>query len=149
MRGPLAPAGVPITRSPAQVFDDLVLDAVEQLEPRWGPELEKMDFAVEIVPELRGSSISAQGGESGTSVRGEEDGPDSVLDDHGVPLARIIPAGESPTGQPTIVLYRRPLESRSFDEEDLGDLVFEVVVDRIATLLGRDPDEIDPPPTGD
>jgi predicted Zn-dependent protease with MMP-like domain len=42
------------------------------------------------------------------------------------------------------VLYRRPLEIRARDRSDLADLVHEVVVDQVAVLLGRDPEDIDP-----
>jgi predicted Zn-dependent protease with MMP-like domain len=43
------------------------------------------------------------------------------------------------------VVYRRPLEARALDREDLGDLVRDVVVEQVAHLLGKDPDEVDPP----
>ena len=43
-----------------------------------------------------------------------------------------------------IVVYRRPLEIRAADRDDLADLVRDVVVDQVAVLLGRDPEEIDP-----
>jgi hypothetical protein len=35
LRGRLVPDGVPLARSRAEQFDDLVLDAVEDLERRW------------------------------------------------------------------------------------------------------------------
>ena len=34
--------------------------------------------------------------------------------------------------------------SRAHDREDLAELVRDVVVDQVAVLLGRDPEEIDP-----
>ena len=134
LRGPLVPAEVPLARSRAEQFDDLVLDAVEDLERRWERELAGVEFAVEDVPWV------------------EQTDPDEalldsdVLDDAGVPLARLLPARRE-QGQdvpPRIVVYRRPLELRAHDREDLADLVRDVVVDQIATLLGRDPEEIDP-----
>ena len=42
------------------------------------------------------------------------------------------------------MVYRRPLEIRAHDRDDLADLVRDVVVDQVAVLLGRDPEEIDP-----
>ncbi|HUR50985.1 MAG TPA: metallopeptidase family protein, partial [Mycobacteriales bacterium] len=60
-----------------------------------------------------------------------------------VPLART--AGRD-AGAAVLVLYRRPIELRAEDEEDLRDLVAEVVVDAVADLLGLDPDEVDPLP---
>ena len=68
-----------------------------------------------------------------------------MLDDHGVPLSRLYRTGVAGISGPTVVLYRRPLESRAVRGEDLADLVHEVVVEQLARLLGREPDEIDPP----
>src|SRR3712207_8198549 len=50
LRGRLVPAEVPLARSRAEQFDDLVLDAVEDLERRWERELAGVEFAVEDVP---------------------------------------------------------------------------------------------------
>ena len=50
LRGRLVPADVPLARSRAEQFDDLVLDAVEDLERRWERELAGVEFAVEDVP---------------------------------------------------------------------------------------------------
>jgi predicted Zn-dependent protease with MMP-like domain len=129
------PAGVPLARSRAQQFDDLVLDAVEHLERRWAKELEPIEFAVEDVP-----LVPANGAEP------EYDG--DVVEDDTIPLARLLPAAHDADGRPTpprIVVYRRPLEVRSLDRIDLADLVHEVVVEQVAHLLGLDPDEVDPP----
>ena len=43
-----------------------------------------------------------------------------------------------------IVVYRRPLETRALDQDDLADLVHDVVVEQVAHLLGRSPDDVDP-----
>ncbi|MGB9377324.1 MAG: metallopeptidase family protein [Mycobacteriales bacterium] len=129
MRGQLVPANLPLARSRAQQFDDLVLDAVEEMEHRWEPDLEGVEFAVEDVPPEVPAFDS------------------DVLEDGQVPLARLLPAGELLRGTPPrIVLYRRPLEARALDPDDLADLVHDVVVEQIARLLGKDVDEIDPPP---
>ena len=128
LRGRLVPPGIPLYRSRAQQFDDLVLDAVARLEPRWETELSAVEFAVQEVPD-------------------EED----MADDPGeVPLARAIP-GSPDAGDPArpasaarIVLYRRPLLERADDEDELGELVFDVVVEEFAQLLGLDPETIDP-----
>jgi predicted Zn-dependent protease with MMP-like domain len=126
MRGVLVPSSSPLARSRAEQFDDLVLDAVEHLERRWRAELEQVEFAVEDVPpELPEYDTD-------------------VLEDGTVPLARLLPAEAATQRPPRIVLYRRPLEARSLDREDLGDLVHEVVVEQLANLLGIDPDEVDP-----
>ena len=115
-RGPLAPPQVPIARTRAEQFDDLVLDAVEEIEERWAAELRGVEFAVEDVPPL--------------------ESPD------GVPLGRIEPRGRSTPAR--IVLYRRPIELRATDRVDLADLVHDLVVEHVADLLEVDPDVIDP-----
>lgn len=120
LRGPLVPRGVPAWRTRAERFDDFVLDAVERLERRWRQQLEGVEFAVEDVPPS-----------------------DPAPWEHGeVPLGRFFPAqGQLP---PRIVVYRRPVESRTGDETDLAALVHEVVVEQIAHLLGLAPEQVDP-----
>ncbi len=136
LRGRLVPPSVPLARSRAQQFDDLVLDAVEHLEGRWAAQLESVEFAVEDVPEV-------PEGPAETVVYGTD-----VIEDGAVPLARLLPAGRDTQGAPTpprIVLYRRPIEVRSLDRIDLADLVHDVVVEQVANLLGLDPDDVDAP----
>ena len=76
---------MPLYRSRAQRFDDLVLEAVAQLEPRWEAELSSVEFAVEEIPPA--------------------DLPDD--DPEPVPLARLDPgsaaagdSGAAPPGRP-------------------------------------------------
>ena len=122
------PPGVPSYRSRAQQFDDMVLDAVARLEPRWEAELEGVEFAVQEVPEA-----------------------DELVDDSvPLPLSRMVP-GTPNTGNPAlpatpgrIVVYRRPLMARSETDAELSDLVFDVVVEEFAGFLGLDPDSVDP-----
>jgi predicted Zn-dependent protease with MMP-like domain len=115
------PRSVPLARTKAEVFDDLVLDAVEHLDDRWGTQLAEVEFAVEDVPPLPG--------------RGAADRPV-------VPLARVFP----PAGRRAarVVIYRRPLEARAGDRDELGDIVHDIVVEQIAELLGLEPETIDP-----
>lgn len=120
IRGPLLPATLPAHRTRAERFDDLVLDSVERLEQRWGRYLDGVEFAVEDVPPSNPAPW-----ESG-----------------GVPLGRSFPA--QPGLPPRIVVYRRPVESRAGDADELADLVHEVVVEQVAHHLGRSPDEVDP-----
>jgi predicted Zn-dependent protease with MMP-like domain len=42
------------------------------------------------------------------------------------------------------VVYRRPLVARADGDDDLGELVFEVVVEEFARLLGMNPEDVDP-----
>ncbi|MEU8192309.1 metallopeptidase family protein [Microbispora amethystogenes] len=125
MRGPLAPSHVPIAKSRGERFDDLVLDAVDRLKPRWGAQLATVEFAVEEVPPA------------------DElvDGPARMSSDP-IPLGRAeSAAGDDPA---TVVLYRRPLEARARDRDTLGTLVLDVVVEQVASLLGLTPETIDP-----
>jgi hypothetical protein len=65
-----------------------------------------------------------------------------------VALGRLLRTGLVDAGgssAPTIVIYRRPVEARAGDGEDRADLIFLVVAELVAELLGRDIDEIDPP----
>ncbi len=133
LRGPLAPAGSPLYRSRAERFDELVLQAVAQLEPRWEAELAGVEFAVEEVPAVDPPAID---------LLSEEPDP--------VPLARLDPAWSEP-GDPArparparIVLYRRPLLARADGEDELGELVLDVVIEELAKLLDLDPQVIDP-----
>ncbi len=134
LRGRLVPPGIPVSRSRAEQFDDLVLDAVEDLERRWERELAGVEFAVEDVPWVDHGSPD--------EVVLDAD----VLDDGSVPLARVLPGHREGSTEhpPRIIVYRRPLEIRAHDRDDLADLVRDVVVDQVAVLLGRDPEEIDP-----
>lgn len=133
LRGPLTPAGSPLQRSRAERFDDLVLQAVAQLEQRWESELAGVEFAVEEVPAV------------------DEPALELLTDDlDPVPLARLDPAWPDvgdparPARPARIVLYRRPLLARADGEDELGELVLDVVVEEFARLLGLDPQAIDP-----
>jgi predicted Zn-dependent protease with MMP-like domain len=101
-----------------------VLEAVARLEPRWETELSDVEFAVQEVP--------------------DDDGGD------GVPLARIVRGSPdtsdpgNPAAGPRIVLFRRPLMARAEDEDELSELIFDVVVEEVAEILGVDPEVIDP-----
>jgi hypothetical protein len=128
LRGTLAPAQVPVSRTRSEIFDDLVLDAVEELEAHWAAELAGVEFAVEDVP---------------------PDEPDGALSsevvlDRGVVLGRLFRTGRPDLPGPAVVVFRRPVEARAGDGEDRGDLVFMVVAELVADLIGRDLDEIDP-----
>ncbi len=125
------PPTVPLYRSRSQQFDDLVLEAVARLEPRWEAELSDVEFAVQEVPDAEFLS-------------------DADMEAGGVPLARIVRGSTDtsdaahPASGPRIVLFRRPLLARAEDEEELSELVFDVVVEEFAEILGVDPETVDP-----
>ncbi len=66
-----------------------------------------------------------------------------MIADRGVPLGRLA---RDPAGAALVIVYRRPLEARALDRHDRGDLVFSVVAELVAEALGKDLDELDPPP---
>nr|WP_211176936.1 metallopeptidase family protein [Pseudonocardia acidicola] len=134
LRGLLYPVTTPASKTRAEKFDSMVLEALEPIEQRWGPELADLDLAVDEVPEV------------------DETSPDDVvwgtgvLADVGVPLAQLVPAGVDHTGLPSrarIVLYRRPLEARARGGADLADLLHEVLVEQVAEYLNIEPDVVD------
>jgi len=149
LRGSLVPPEVPLHRSRSERFDDLVLLAVSQLEPRWEAELSGIEFGVEEIPPFI---------------------PDND-DPEPIPLARLEPGSDRPgVGRPArspdlsgltglsgvpdlaelpdrparIVLYRRPLLARADGQEELAELVLDVIVEQFAHWLGVDPQTVDP-----
>lgn len=120
LRGPLLPAALPGWRSRAEQFDELVIRSVQQLV-RLQPQVESIQFAVEEVPPS-----------------------DPAPWERGVVLGRGF-AAEPKAGLPArVVVYRRPVSSRAADRHELAELVHRVVVEQVATMLGRRPEELDP-----
>ncbi|MCA1823616.1 MAG: metallopeptidase family protein [Mycobacteriales bacterium] len=126
LRSALVPPEVPLARTRAEDFDELVLDAVEHFSERWAAELADLEVAVEDVPPEPSAGSAAE---------------------QGVPLARLDRLerrGAAARGA-RLTVYRRPVEARALDAIDLADLVHDVVLDQVADLLGLDPDVVDPP----
>lgn len=120
LRGPLLPPGLPAWRTRAERFDAMVIEAAAALTRR-NPQVSEMQFAVEEVPPS-----------------------DPAPWEHGVVLGRGF-AAEPRAGLPArIVLYRRPITSRAADDAELAELVRRVVLEQVALMLGRRPEEIDP-----
>lgn len=117
--GPLTPRGVPATHSRRDRFDRLAGDVVAALEERWAEALSEVEFAVEETPLVSRDWSTTT-----------------------VPLACVV---RGAGGEPSrVVLFRRPIELRCETPADLGALVFTVLVEQVAELLGRSPEEIDP-----
>ncbi len=123
IRGPLAPPESPLSRSRAQVFDDLVLDAVERLERVWSRELANVEFLVEDVPRV----------------------PPGVTAEDGIPYSRLETGRD---GRACITVYRRPVEIRTREPEEMALMVYETVVEEVANLLGLEPETVDPETRG-
>jgi predicted Zn-dependent protease with MMP-like domain len=117
--GPFAPQGVPARLSPAEQFDDVALTVMEDVRARWAEELDGLEVAVEEVPLL------PPGWASGT-----------------VPLATFVSAEAG--SPPRIVLFRRPIEHRAEGRAELEALVLTVIVEQVADVLGRAPEDIHP-----
>ena len=157
LRGSLVPPGVPLHRTRSERFDDLVLLAVSQLEPRWEAELSGIEFGVEEIPpilpdtgdpdpvplaRLEPGSSRLGLGEMGSAGPGRSEPAASTP----LPAPRDA-AGlrRDPPDQPArIVLYRRPLLARADGEEELAELVLDVIVEQFAHWLGVDPQTVDP-----
>ena len=120
LRWPLLPTSVPAARTRSQRFDDLVLDAVEDLGERWRTQLAAIEFAVEEVPPADPSPWEA----------GQ------------VPLGRYFPVDRDLPAR--VVVYRRPVEGRAHDRDELADLVTQVVVEQVSHALGVEPDQLHP-----
>jgi predicted Zn-dependent protease with MMP-like domain len=135
IRGSLLPNNVPGHRTRADKFDRAVLEAFARIDHRWHEKLERLDIAVDEVPKIR--ALDPQSVEW----------PPEVVAEGPVPLSRLVPAGIDKRGETTrarIVLFRRPLERRAKHREDMEDLLYEVLVEQVATYLGIDPDVVDP-----
>jgi len=100
------------------VFDDHVRAGIARLSRRWGRQLNSIEIVVEDVPASAGAPWE-----------------DGVVLGRAFPPAHGLPA--------RIVLYRRPIEAR-VPAGDLGVCVLDVLVEELAHLLNRNPNEIDP-----
>ncbi|WP_245967865.1 metallopeptidase family protein [Salana multivorans] len=121
LRGPLLPPGMPAAQSRREEFEDAVLDTVELLERSWAKQLRDVEFGIEEVPPSDPSPW-----------------------ERGVPLGRSF-ASDAVAGLPArVVLYRRVVEARADGPDDMRSLVRAVVVEQVAEMLGRSPEDIDP-----
>lgn len=111
---------MPAALSPAEAFDDTVVAVIERIRGRFPDDIALVDFGVEDHPLL----------------------PDDW--DQRVPCATRVAAHAG--GRAQVVLFRRPLVTRARNRAELDELVLDTVVDQLASLWDRDPDDIDPPP---
>lgn len=116
MPGPLSPRSVPAHRSARESFDLLVGDVLASLDHHFAAEPDHVDLVVEEVPML----------------------PPEWTDD--VPLSIVVPG---PTAT-RIVLFRLPISHRCISRRDLEDLVWSVVLERLAEVWHMSPDDLDP-----
>ena len=130
LRGPLALPNpltgrpVPLRTQPsgAEVFLTAVQDAIGQISRQCPECLQGIDVGIDEVPTRS------------TLLQGD--------DETAIPLAVAI---DAENGRPAkVVLYRRPLEKRAIDLDDLRFVVHHTLVEQLAMLTGRSPSEIDP-----
>ncbi|MPV38062.1 metallopeptidase family protein [Georgenia subflava] len=122
LRGPLVPPTLPAWRTRADKFDDVVLRRVRRLDRQWSKQLKGVEFAVEEVPPS----------------------DPAPWEHRTVALGRYFPADPAAGLTHRIVIYRRPLLARCEDAEDVDMLVRVVLVEQVASMLGRAPEDIDP-----
>lgn len=119
IRGTLAPTSIPLTASRAELFDSVVLTAIERIQTTF-PELLEIDIQVEDVP-------------PGARRDGSADP---------IPLGRI----ERPNGDHfgSLIIYRFPIEHRTRPGAEREQLVSGICTELAAELLGIAPIEVDP-----
>ena len=118
--GPHAPAGrVPVDLNRRELFDQVAVDVMSDVESRWPEELADVELAVEDIPVLPRTWVAPR-----------------------VPLASLVPA--APTAPPRLVLFRRPIEHRAETRADLEALLLTVVVEQLADYLGVPAEEVHP-----
>lgn len=128
VRGPLALPNpltrsvvrVPGRQSAAEFFIDAVTESVQRLMQTCPDALLGVDIGVEDVPSA----------------------PFSWAELDRVPLAAAIDATASRSAR--IVVFRRPLERRASDRDDLRDLVHVTLVEQLSALTGRSMHDLDP-----
>ncbi len=122
MRGPAVMPrrlGRPERRTQRERFDELVVGIVTEIDERWSDRLGLVEYAVEDTPQI----------------------PDDWAPGT-VPLSSLVRgSGTDPT---RLVLFRRPIEHRCENREDLEALVLTIVVEQVAELLGIDAEQVDP-----
>ncbi len=111
---------VPGAKTRSELFDELVLDALERIERRLPGGLSTVELAVELVPPS----------------------DPAPWEPAQVPLSRLFPA--EPGLPARVVLYRRPIETRAGDPRDLPGLINDIVVEQLAGALGVEPGTLDP-----
>lgn len=116
--GPLSPRSVPAHRSARASFDLLVRDILGALDHHFTVESDRVDLVVEEAPLL----------------------PPEWSDE--VPLSIVAQSGKITR----VVLFRLPMIERASTSRELEELVWSVVLDRLAEVWHMSPDDLDPRP---
>ena len=116
MPGPLSPRSVPAHRSSRESFDLLVGDVLASLDHHFAAEPDQVDIIVEEAPLL----------------------PPEWTDE--VPLSIVV----SRPQEARLVLFRLPISHRCSSRRELEDVVWSVVLERLAEVWHMSPDDLDP-----
>lgn len=116
--GPLSPNSVPAHRPPHEAFDLLVRDILAALESHFAVESDEVEVVVEEAPLL----------------------PHDWTDEVPLSIVAVVPDGHR------IMLFRIPITQRCATKDDLEDLVWTIVLDRLAEVWHMSPDDLDPRP---
>jgi predicted Zn-dependent protease with MMP-like domain len=124
------PRGVPAAKTQARRFDEMILEAFEPIEARWHAKLTELDVIVEEVPTV--------------PVFGP-DGPtwdENTVTDRDVPLSQLFPSS-STTPRARLVFYRRALESRTKQPDELTELVRQILIEQVSNYLNVEPEVVE------
>ena len=121
LRGELIPAHLAGFRSRSERFDTWVVESAQRLERLWGESIQSYQFVVQDIPP----------------------GLEELAATHGnIPFGASSPAaGPKPA---VITVYRHPIESAARGLVPVSELIHDVVVEQLATLIGMDPETVDP-----
>ncbi len=111
--------GNPVLRTRSQRFDDLALSIIAELDERLHDRLGLVEYAVEDAPQIPDDWSEAT-----------------------VPLSSLVRGKGSNATR--LVLFRRPIEHRCKSRLELEAMLWTVVVEQLAELLGMLPEDIDP-----
>ncbi|WP_448221588.1 metallopeptidase family protein [Gordonia iterans] len=137
LRSPVVPPTLPGHRSRRDSFDKAAVAAYAEIDRDWHRLLTGLDLAVDDVPRILPRDAATV------------QWPEEVTADGPVPLARLIPAGVDGRGRTTraqLILFRRPIELRARDEEELPEILREVLIQQVATYLGVDEETVEQGP---
>lgn len=123
LRGALMHADLPGARTRLERFEDLVTESIERLGELWGEAVIGIDFRIENIP---GRKTLAQAAATGSRV----------------PLGKALAA--TPRRGARATIFRRPVEELSPSPVELPDVIHDAVVELVAELLAKDPEEVDP-----
>ncbi|MGY5765937.1 metallopeptidase family protein [Brachybacterium sp. DNPG3] len=116
----LIPPNLPGYRTRRERFDDTVADIAADIADRFPRRLAHLQVMVEEVPAT----------------------DPAPWEDSSVVLGRAHPATREHPAK--IVVYRRPMQTRCADDEELEGLVRQVLAEQIGSLLNLPPEDVDP-----